>query len=84
MCGESENGNRYRHDPDDLQICQCEPMEEVCIDPVVSLARATQFSVKCLRCSVRGGVAGMEEVDDKNGLKRKSKPDQRYKTKCSY
>lgn len=44
MCGESEKGYRYRHDPDDLQICQCEPLEEVCIDPVVSLARVTHDS----------------------------------------
>lgn len=35
-CDLSPVGNRYRGEPGGVDRCQCEPMEEACMDPDVS------------------------------------------------
>ena len=37
MCAESSSGYLYRGEPGGTDNCQCEPVEEVCMDPVVSV-----------------------------------------------
>lgn len=37
MCGESPASNVYHGEPGGVDNCQCEPLEEVCMDPEVGM-----------------------------------------------
>ena len=39
VCGQSQHGNRYRGNVGELNTCQCEPVEEVCVDSQVGFCR---------------------------------------------
>ncbi len=37
QCGRSPANNLYRGEPNGSEMCQCEPVEEACMDPEVSI-----------------------------------------------